>query len=138
VLVSGIMIAQAERNSWSELLTSLLAGKPRLAGLIRGSEGLLQCEQSCTESAVLVCHRQLSEMFKSAEQRKNEIDGTLSPFSPQAVGFSRGVPRKPAEDDPTASSGNPITKNVSVLRTDHAACQALLFGMRETAPDCSN
>jgi len=77
-------------------------------------------------------------MFKSAEQRKNEIDGTLSPFSPQTVGFSRRVPRKPAEDDPTASSGNPITKNVSVLRTDHAACQAVLFGMRKTAQSHSN
>jgi hypothetical protein len=125
VLVSAIMITQAERNSWSELLSSQKANNGHSAMAI---ENQRECEQFGTESQALACHPWVLEKF-----RKGEINGTVSSFSPSAFGFCKRISRKDAGDLSAEGPGSSITKSVPVLRADYPASQASLSGVREVA-----
>jgi hypothetical protein len=128
VLVSAIIITQAERNSWSELLSSQKANNDHSAMAI---ENQRECEQFGTESQALACHPWVLEKF-----RKGEINGTVSSFSPSASGFRTGIPRKDAGDLSDADSGSAITEDMPVLRADYTASQTSLSGVREVAQRC--
>lgn len=127
MLVSAIIIIQAERNSWSELLNSQEANNL----LRKAIENRRECEQSSTESQALTCHPWLLE-----KARKGEIDGTVSSFPPPASGFRKRIPRKDAGDLSAADSGIAIPEDMPVLRADYAASQASLSGVREVAQRC--
>jgi hypothetical protein len=65
VLVSGIIISQEQKDSWSELLTLAFLGKTqnRLTITVLTCD-LVQFEQSCTESLPSMCHREPVEYAK--------------------------------------------------------------------------
>lgn len=60
VLVSTMMVAQRAADSWSTLLTFAGSSK-QIAFFPAMPRPILscRCEQSCTESQALACHRQL-------------------------------------------------------------------------------
>jgi hypothetical protein len=79
------------------------------------------------------CHVivRLSEIESISRTGKGEIDGTVSSFSSSAAGFVTGITSKVAVEIQTADPGSSITKDVPILRADHAAGQARLSGVRE-------
>jgi hypothetical protein len=70
------MIAQTASDSWSELLTSSQLAKSQRWLLSHSMTSESECEQSCTESSVLFCHR----------YSEGEIDEAGFCFLPQAAG----------------------------------------------------
>jgi len=87
LLVSGIMIIHAERDCWSELLSSNDVG--RLPAVARSRIGNVSNPAQNPEP--------YSVIVNFAETRRNQrrvgqggIDGTVSSFSPSAAGVRTG------------------------------------------------
>ena len=78
------------------------------------------------------------ESVRAVRIEKGEIDGAVSSFFPPPAGLDRGIIRKAGGDAQTAHPGSPNSKDVSVLRIDHAAGREVLFGMWEAAQSGSN